>query len=305
MSIEVCELVRPFIDSSSVAEIGRIFGRGAVDRLRSVGHIAETPAGALLSETARRALRDGDLASLIETVGLEPFEPDTRQELFGLWGPPMEMRKALLENAGRRWTSSQTRELAKQLAQGLPYAAVAADCRRTVVAIGKRVHVLGLCRMPRWSTWENRVLTRGVAAGRSNAVIASALPNRTVKAVKLHARALVLPARGPRRWTAGDAASLCATHADGGDVAAWAKAHGRTLRAVEGKLSELGLRFRSDLYSKQDINRIRAGYARRERVARIAAAIGRSEGCVRGKAQALGLSRSRGTSGKQSEVSDA
>jgi hypothetical protein len=171
---------------------------------------------------------------------------------------------------------------------------LAVSLGRTELAVADRARALSPARRPspRWTAAEDDVLREGYGSGLTCAAIAARLPGRSARAVGSRADRLGLPSYG-RRWTRSDDWALRELAARGATVVQIARRLTRTGPAIRHRAARLGLRLRDATrrpprrWSEQEDAVLRQW--RQVEPGRLGTLLDRSEGSVRSRLRALGL----------------
>ncbi len=222
-----------------------------------------------------------------------------------------------------RWTRAEKDALRQGMAAGQQMAALTADLGRSEDTVRVKLRAMGLRRdggsagregrtlAARWTRAEKDALRQGMAAGRRVAALAADL-GRSERAVLVKLRAMGLRRDGGSagwegramvaRWTLAEKDALRQGMAAGRQVAALAADLGRSERAVLVKLRSMGLRrdggsagregrTLAARWTRAEKDALRRGMAAGQRVAALAADLGRSEDAVRAKLRAMAAGR--------------
>lgn len=193
-----------------------------------------------------------------------------------------------------RWSGGEDRVLRRLYAEGASLRAITEQIGRSQDAVCERRRALGIAARPRqrpWSPVENELLRAGSALGLPASAIAEQM-HRTPEQVRRRRRDLIGSGRAPLPFSAVEDAQIEACWAAGGDVAAVARALGRTVGSVRLRAQKLGLyrppsRRRWRAYEDAEV---RDGYERGLTCALIAANLpGRTATAVVARAAKLGL----------------
>jgi hypothetical protein len=244
-------------------------------------------------EVSAPAWRIRRLRLLIEEAerrGLDPRDDGADLTHRALVGRFRKGRAGAPEFARRAWSAEEVKALRKLRRANATVSSIGQRLGRSRLSVQMKLIALGLTRPQGWSLEEDRAIAEGREQGHSDRRISERLPGRSRDAVGRRARELGLRRWAQRPYTPEENQALIDLVAAGGVVAAWARAHGRSVGGVYQQIRRLGLKAGASpqRFTAAEDRRIRQGYARGERLASIGAALGRKPETIAHRAQRLG-----------------